>query len=125
MYSPGSLNKFAVFIAAATLAFAARARDAAYDPSFDNDGRTWIDVTSATNDDAENMIPLPNGNLFMSGNCDGDACAVWLAPLGSKAPTGNFLNCASRKGGLPPQECHDAVTLGVIRPAGLHWLRHR
>lgn len=67
------------------LAFSAHAQDGSYDPTFGNGGRTWIDVTSSTQDAGLKLIRLPNGNFFMTGGCGQIACAAWLTPSGALA----------------------------------------
>ena len=75
----------AVLTVASALACPVHALDGAYDPTFGDVGRTWIDVSASTTDQAFKLLQLPGGNFFMGGQCGGKACAVWLTPAGAKA----------------------------------------
>jgi len=72
-------------IATSALVFPIGAQDGAYDTSFGNGGRTWIDVTSSTSDIANKLVRLPSGNFFLAGGCTSVACAAWLTPTGALA----------------------------------------
>jgi len=63
----------------------AHALDGAYDPSFGDVGKTWIDVSASTTDQAYKLLQLAGGNFFMGGQCGGKACAAWLTAAGAKA----------------------------------------
>lgn len=77
-------------LAAAPLA----AQDGSYDPSFSAGGRLWLDVSSMPADEANVLRTLPDGTLFVAGNCKpiagydfGQACAIWLDAHGSYSST--------------------------------------
>lgn len=80
-----SVLRSAVLTVASALACPAHALDGAYDPTFGDVGRTWIDVSASTTDQAFNLVQLAGGNFFMGGQCGGKACAAWLTPAGAKA----------------------------------------
>jgi len=75
----------AILAVASALACPAHALDGAYDPSFGDGGRTWIDVSASTTDQGYKLLPLAGGNFFMGGQCGGKACAAWLTAAGAKA----------------------------------------
>ena len=80
------LRRAAVSIVAVSIALSAHAdQDGAYDPDFGSVGRTWIDISSSPNDLATRVLRLPNGNLFLGGNCGTTSCAAWLTPAGALA----------------------------------------
>jgi uncharacterized delta-60 repeat protein len=68
---------------------AALAQDGSYDPTFGNQGRDWVEVTSGSFDAASTMIQLPNGDFFLGGRCADTnsipSCAAWLTPDGALA----------------------------------------
>lgn len=98
------------FVLTAASAFG---QDGAYDPTFGNAGRTWIDVTSSSSDQGYRLIPMPNGNLFMGGACYpstsvGESCVAWLTPSGVLAngygPSGNGTAWLNSFTGWPKDE---------------------
>ncbi len=70
-------------------ASSASAQDGSFDPTFGDQGRTWIDVTSGSRDGASTMIQLSNGDFFLGGGCADTSsfasCAAWLTPDGALA----------------------------------------
>lgn len=93
-------NVFAIFVACSLAAApGVRAQEGGYEPSFGDNGRTWIDVSSGSFDAGRAIRSLADGTLFVAGNCsDGffaptHVCATWLDTHGNYAagygPGGN------------------------------------
>ena len=79
------LHSAILAVASALTCPPAHALDGAYDPSFGDVGKTWIDVSASTTDQAYKLLQLAGGNFFMGGQCGGKACAAWLTAAGAKA----------------------------------------